>query len=141
MKLTTTKFEKFKTFLEALNYRCQQKNQEYLEFIHLSEMIFKIVEKRSKSKRVVPSEYEALAKEACPESFLLCAFAQSEEAYNTCDQFINNCPNITCDNCWKSCIDYVVNYFNENPVCVKNLDPSEQKKLKMLEEDIDEDDK
>lgn len=123
-KITTDKFEKFKTYLDTLNYRCEQEMANISKLHRITNKILEISDKRSKSKRVAMAEYGELAKEDCPHVLLLSALSHSEElTEDAYGKLINNCPETTCDYCWKSCIDEIVDYLNENgDICVKNID-------------------
>ena len=128
-KIVINKFLKYIEYLSAANRKYELVKEECSDIIKVNSIILKILEKRSKNIRVDKKEYLELAQYECPCISMISMedIDPEKENYrisalmNDDDSYLFDCPDTSCEECWKNHIDTVVDYFNREEIIIKNL--------------------
>lgn len=130
-KIVTTKFDKYKNYLLAVNRSLNKEAEEFLNGIALNNAIIEIIDRRSHNKRIPLKDYEALAHFDCPSTTMFRVLDQELNMLNNDDIEYNIdgesypplCADLdSCGECWKRHINDMINSLNSaSAVSIKNI--------------------
>lgn len=124
--ITTSKFDALEHFINATSAVCAQKIKCSQGILDVNNIVLGIINKRKHSKRVLISEYAALAKYGCPDAFFNYNLG-NEDYVEHYDSQLDNCVKTTCGYCWKDYINKTVDSLNNHPnLLIKNINTNKK---------------